>query len=119
MATGKIQRTVMSGSLPYFQDVLTGLTSPTAIVIVPTLPGDYNQNGTVDAADYVIWRKTGGSTDDYNAWRAHFGQTFSFGSGLGVSAASQPMLPAVPEPATLVLMMLAATGWCLRRGRST
>ena len=25
------------------------------------LPGDYNQNGTVDAADYVVWRKTGGT----------------------------------------------------------
>jgi DNA-binding beta-propeller fold protein YncE len=56
MGTGKIQRTVMSGMLPYFQDVLTGLTSPTAIVIVPTLPCDYNDDGAVDAADYTVWR---------------------------------------------------------------
>jgi autotransporter-associated beta strand protein len=34
-ATGKIQRTVMSGILPFFQDVVTGLQSPTAIVFVP------------------------------------------------------------------------------------
>ena len=39
MGTGKIQRTVMSGILPFFQDVLTGLTSPTAIVIVPEPTG--------------------------------------------------------------------------------
>src|SRR5262249_31325176 len=25
------------------------------------LPGDYNQNGVVDAADYVMWRKAPGS----------------------------------------------------------
>ncbi|MCA9263162.1 MAG: PEP-CTERM sorting domain-containing protein [Planctomycetales bacterium] len=34
-ATGKIQRTGMSGALPFFQDVVTGLPSPTAITIVP------------------------------------------------------------------------------------
>ena len=28
------------------------------------LPGDYNNNGTVDAADYVVWRKT----DGYAGW---------------------------------------------------
>ena len=41
----------------------------------PGLAGDYNNNGTVDAADYVLWRKTGGSQDDYETWRAHFGET--------------------------------------------
>jgi hypothetical protein len=55
MDAGKIQRTVMSGILPYFQDVLTGLTSPTAIVI-PTLPGDFNHDGAVDAADLTQWQ---------------------------------------------------------------
>jgi Type I phosphodiesterase / nucleotide pyrophosphatase len=54
------------------------------------LPGDYNLDGTVDAADEVLWRTTTGSkTDlradgnhngrvdqaDYDLWRAHFGQT--------------------------------------------
>ena len=46
------------------------------------LPGDYNQDGTVDAADYVVWRKNLGSStslanddtpgvgpDDYTRWR--------------------------------------------------
>ena len=72
------------------------------------LPGDYSRDGSVDAADYVVWRKTGGSQDDYNIWRAHFGQTA--GSGTGASANA-----AVPEPATLVLLMFAAAGWCLMR----
>jgi hypothetical protein len=60
----------------------------------PALTGDYNGNGTVDAADYVVWRKTLGSDTDLRAngdntgssagvidqadnavWRANFGRT--------------------------------------------
>jgi hypothetical protein len=57
----------------------------------PALLGDYNQDGIVDAADYVVWRKSQGTTvakytgadgsgngvvdqDDYGVWRAHVGQ---------------------------------------------
>lgn len=55
-----------------------------------TIPGDYNLDGSVDAADEVIWKKTQGSkTDlradgnhdgqvdqaDYAVWRANFGKT--------------------------------------------
>jgi autotransporter-associated beta strand protein len=35
METGKIQRTAMSGILPFVQDVVTGLNSPAAIAFVP------------------------------------------------------------------------------------
>jgi hypothetical protein len=31
------------------------------------LPGDYNYNGSVDAADYTVWRDTKGSTTDLRA----------------------------------------------------
>jgi ELWxxDGT repeat protein len=60
----------------------------------PPLTGDYNGNGTVDTADYIVWRKTlGSNTDlrangdntgpsagvidqaDYAVWRANFGKT--------------------------------------------
>ncbi len=52
--------------------------------------GDFNHDGTVDSADYVVWRATQGSTfdlsadanangtidqPDYDIWRAHFRQT--------------------------------------------
>ena len=43
--------------------------------VVPKLVGVFKHDGTVDAAHCVVWRKTGGSPDDYNAWRTHFGQT--------------------------------------------
>jgi hypothetical protein len=76
------------------------------------VPGDYNGNGVVDMADYVLWRNGGplqnegastGVTDaaDYDFWRAHFGNHAGSGSGLGGSAA-------VPEPTSAVLMLLAS-----------
>jgi hypothetical protein len=90
----------------------------------PSVPGDYNKNNVVDAADYVIWRNTlnqsglnlladgdGDGTvdnDDYGIWRSHFGKTA--GSGTVASANAT-----VPEPATLVMLMFAASGWYFRR----
>ena len=32
------------------------------IVALPALMGDFNSNGIVDAADYVVWRDTAGAT---------------------------------------------------------
>jgi hypothetical protein len=34
-----------------------------------TIPSDSNNDGTADAADYAMWRKTGGPLGDYNIWR--------------------------------------------------
>jgi PEP-CTERM motif len=73
------------------------------------ISGDFNQNGTVDAADYIVWRDGLGTTytqDDYKLWRAHFGQ--SAGSASIASAA-------IPEPSTLALLMLAIVGQSLCR----
>ena len=82
-------------------------------------PGDYNGDGEVDAADYVVWRDmlgqhvpngTGadGNSDgevteaDYNLWMEHFGETMG-----GESALAMSSFAAVPEPASL---LLAASG---------
>ena len=79
---------------------------PTSIVLsnfsAVALPGDYNHNNVVDAADYVLWRNTLGQTGsglaadgngngaidsaDFDVWRAHFGKTFP---GSGSAAASR------------------------------
>ena len=93
--------------------------------VVP-LPGDYNQNGTVDAADYVVWRKNGGTQEDYNAWRANFGRTLGVASGSagyghrasGPGASAEPLQVAVPEPATFTLLIMAMVAHYARR-RST
>jgi hypothetical protein len=61
-------------------------------------PGDFNQDGTVDAADYVVWRKglgTDYTQDDHNLWRAHYGGA---AAGSGATLTSAKPLPAVPEP---------------------
>jgi hypothetical protein len=63
------------------------------------LPGDFNGDGQVDAADYVVWRKTDGSPEGYNSWRSNFGR--SAGSGSVVSGA------AVPEPAAATLFVVS------------
>jgi T5SS/PEP-CTERM-associated repeat protein len=69
-----------------------------------SLAGDYNENGQVDAADYVVWRNGLGTIytqTDYNVWRANFGQTS--GSGAGKSPAS--LNAAIPEPAAAMILL--------------
>jgi hypothetical protein len=78
------------------------------------VPGDFNQNGVVDAPDYVIWRKYLGTTYtqvDYDIWRLHFGQPPGSGAGAVANAA-------VPEPGTMVLLMYATACGCLRPRRA-
>ncbi len=67
----------------------------------PTLPGDYNNDLTVNAADYTIWRnnlntsanlpndETPGFVDegDYQVWKSHFGESLD-GPGLGSAIGS-------------------------------
>ena len=49
------------------------LTSTVDATLMPDLPGDFNNDGNVDAADYVVWRKNGLSQAEFNTWRANFG----------------------------------------------
>ena len=44
-----------------------------SIITAPVLPGDYNHDGIVDAADYVVWRKTdSGNSQGYTDWQDEF-----------------------------------------------
>jgi hypothetical protein len=75
------------------------------------LAGDYNEDGTVDAADYVVWRKDpaahGGDPDGYNVWRQNFGMPGGVG-GAGT----------VPEPSGSMLLVVAiASCWGTKRHR--
>jgi hypothetical protein len=82
---------------------------------IMALLGDFNHDGTVDAADYTIWRDgldTLYTLGDYADWKAHFGET------AGGTAASSPLSSSVPEPSTAWLMF-AATLFVLRRRFST
>jgi hypothetical protein len=107
-----------------FFDTVTGIveyvSTPGGVL------GDYNNNGTVDAADYVMWRNsmgqpitlpndpTPGTVDntDYTLWRSNFGKN----AGSGSASAS-----AVPEPSVAalclgtLLLLFARSG--IRRSR--
>jgi autotransporter-associated beta strand protein len=96
------------------------------LVSLPGVPGDYNGNAVVDAADYVEYRKHLGeayqlqnevsgitpgqvTVEDLDAWQERFGNTGA-GSGLGAGGG-------VPEPTAMVLLVLglSALGVCRRR----
>jgi hypothetical protein len=77
-------------------------------------PGDFNLDGAVDAADYVVWRKTDGTQAGYNLWRTHFGETSGSGAaGYPLGASAGPLPESVPEPGTIVLAAIAATAWAV------
>jgi hypothetical protein len=63
------------------------------------LDGDYNGDGKVDAADYVVWRKNGGTQQEYEDWRNNYGAM----SGSGNGALSAGSTGAVPEPPAVAL----------------
>ncbi len=94
--------------------------------VVAGLPGDYNDDGIVNLADYTVWRDNlGGSFDlngngvetgesagvvdaaDYNYWRSHYG------SSLASLANSEANV--VPEPASLLLLLTPIVAIYLRR----
>lgn len=92
------------------------------------LPGDFNNDGIVDLADYSVWRNNLGAasedviaengnnsgvvdTGDFDLWRLNFGHT--------ASPSNQATAQSIPEPAAATAMFsLAALGICLwRTGR--
>jgi hypothetical protein len=79
--------------------------------------GDYNGDGVVDANDYTLWRDKLGSTSDlradgngdgmiddadYGVWQSSFGATYASGAGAASAA--------VPEPATLLMLLVGIAG---------
>jgi peroxidase len=84
------------------------------VFFVPT-PGDFNGDGLVDAADYITWRRALGTDniwvdgdgngtvgpEDYDVWRAHFNATSAVAGG------TSEFIAQVPEPPTLMLLLLA------------
>ncbi|WP_425395591.1 choice-of-anchor Q domain-containing protein [Aeoliella sp.] len=90
---------------------------------LPALPGDYNEDGTVNLADYVVWRNQLGAAvtayqaadgngnavvdqDDYAVWKANFGASIQPAAVASVSSTSAAatdaafamyLSPAAPE----------------------
>lgn len=99
-----------------YRDVATGqLVTVTPTYFTGPLRGDYNGDGSVNAADYTRWRDGNALADgnndgavnsgDYQVWRANYGSS-------GASAI------AVPEPSSLAVLLTAgslAIGGSVRR----
>jgi hypothetical protein len=110
--------------------IIAGDTGP----VDDGVPGDYNDDGVVNAADYVVWRNNEGTAftlpnedpsattqgtvdqEDYDFWVAEFGNT----GAAGVSAAN--LASAVPEPSSLLVSLVTGAtlilALLLRRFRS-
>ncbi len=92
-------------------------------ILPDSLPGDYNDDNKVDAADYVLWRKNDGSSVGYEAWRTNFGNAAGGDGPGGLRAESLATVPvdgrtaAVPEPTTGWLLGIAFVS-LLARGRT-
>jgi glucose/arabinose dehydrogenase len=92
------------------------------------LPGDYNANGSVDAADYIVWRDTLGRSEgplaadgsgpngerdgvvdqwDYEFWRSNFGAAIDDPVGQASSV--------IPEPTAAMLAAMSAAALSTRR----
>ncbi len=85
-----------------------------------TLPGDYNADGVVDAADYTVWQDNRGAsitlpadttpgvidTADYGVWRANFGRSV---------ASSITAFWSIPEPTSCDLCRAVAILLCVSR----
>src|SRR5262249_29771462 len=92
-----------------------------ARVLPNELVGDYNNDGTVDAIDYPVWRNNLGTdnhlpndpvggtigAEQYNNWKSNFGDK-SAGNPSDSNAVQK-----LPEPP---IVMLLLPGMCLSRG---
>jgi hypothetical protein len=82
-----------------------------AITFTATMPGDFDGNLVVDAADYTVWRENLGGkydADDYQNWRSNFGWR----------ASSLQVSPPVPEPSAAAVLAMVGCAVFTQRRRS-
>jgi len=103
LPAGNYTARILPGLPDQFGNALLGPTPTLLFSVGPPLPGDYNQNYVVDAADYTVWRNTLGASgltlysgadgsgngsigpEDYDVWKSHFGESLP---GAGGAAAA-------------------------------
>ena len=81
-----------------FEFILAGVDAPQTGRIVYQRPGDFNQDGNVDGADFLVWQRTSRSAADLVTWRQNYGAN----SPQQSLAATET----VPEPTAAVLAAL-------------
>lgn len=129
--TNAAKNTVATFTQPGVYDFVVTIVNPAAglstsststVTVGQVLPGDYNQNGEVEAGDYIVWRMTKGQAvtpyagadasgngiidqTDYNYWRENFGMILpESGAASGAGAVAARVVPDTSqvEAATIV-----------------
>jgi hypothetical protein len=103
-------------SSPYVWDLSHLYTTGEVTFLAASgLPGDFNGDGVVNAADYTVWRDGLGKTyqpDALGVWKKHFGSGPGGGAAL---LASTPQSPVVPEPSAFFLLSVGLITVCATR----
>jgi hypothetical protein len=97
--------------LMFFNKTLSAAEVLAQFQLVSDIPGDFNQDGTVNAADYTVWRNglgTAYTAGDYEVWKTHFGDTATSGAGGATT---------VPETMSLALVIGLLPSYLARRRR--
>jgi hypothetical protein len=86
-------------------------------LVLGELPGDYNGNGVVDGADFLVWQQGVGSK--YTAghlavWKTNLGKTLASVQA-PFEGTTTPNSSAVPEPRAGILLTLVTLVFCMRR----
>ena len=76
----------------------------TVVCIYRVGTSSHSYDSIVDAADFTVWQDNGGDQIDYRTWKDNFGLSIASGSGADH----------VPEPTTLLLVLLALVAAPLR-----
>jgi hypothetical protein len=100
------------------RDFFSPLAKLSVTMVAGNLAGDYNDDGVVNAADYTVWRDSvdasagtlpndavGGviGQQHFDVWAASYGQTLT------------PSFTAVPEPTSVVMLVMAWSVGTTRR----
>jgi hypothetical protein len=92
-----------------------GGTGNDVVLNLVILAGDYNRDGSVDAGDYAVWRKTGiNGQQGFEDWRANFGKS---APSFGLEAPGSELAGQIPEPATIIAGLIGVLGQLLARQR--